>query len=61
MRAAAVLLLVPTLLGCAASKPVLYPNAHLARVGPGQAEGGAGRPSARRAERSGAARGRGQP
>lgn len=38
MRAAAVLLLGLTLAGCAASRPVLYPNAHLARVGQGQAE-----------------------
>lgn len=37
-KALAVLVSVLTLSACAASRPVLYPNAHLARVGPGQAE-----------------------
>ncbi len=38
MRAAAVLLLALTLVGCAATRPVLYPNPHLSRVGQAQAE-----------------------
>jgi hypothetical protein len=37
-KALAVLVSVLTLSACAASRPVLYPNAHLARVGQGQAE-----------------------
>ncbi|MBI2458684.1 MAG: cell envelope biogenesis protein OmpA [candidate division NC10 bacterium] len=38
MRFAVALVLVGTLSGCASHSPVLYPNAHLARVGPAQAE-----------------------
>jgi hypothetical protein len=38
MRIAAVLMLALTLPGCAASAPVLYPNAHLTRVGRPHAE-----------------------
>jgi len=38
MRIAAVLVLALTLSGCAASAPVLYPNAHLTRVGRPQSE-----------------------
>lgn len=38
MRAVAVLLLALPLVGCAATRPVLYPNAHLTRVGQAQAE-----------------------
>jgi len=37
-KALAVLVSVLTLSACAASRPVLYPNPHLARVGQGQAE-----------------------
>ncbi|OGC01479.1 MAG: cell envelope biogenesis protein OmpA [candidate division NC10 bacterium RIFCSPLOWO2_12_FULL_66_18] len=38
MRFAVALVLAGTLSGCASQKPVLYPNAHLARVGQAQAE-----------------------
>jgi len=37
-KALAVLVSILTLSACAASRPVLYPNAHLARVGQGQVE-----------------------
>ncbi|MEK7366619.1 MAG: hypothetical protein AAB195_01525, partial [candidate division NC10 bacterium] len=38
MRIASVLVLALMLAGCAASTPVLYPNAHLTRVGQPQAQ-----------------------
>ncbi len=38
MRTAAALVLALALPGCAAPRPVLYPNAHLTRVGQPQAE-----------------------
>jgi len=38
MRIVGVLVLALTLAGCAASTPVLYPNAHLSRVGQPQAQ-----------------------